>query len=117
MITSAKLSAVRKFQLINYEQIARGSVNKKFNLAVCNFSLIGEESVEKLFTHTTGLLHRNCLFIVQTLHPKIVVGIQPCQDGWRKGSWDGFKSPEIIEPLYVATKEPASIIFIGQAQE
>jgi hypothetical protein len=45
-------------------------------------------------------------------------GIFNTVQSWLKLFTDnGFKSPEIIEPLYPEMQKAASIIFIGQAQE
>lgn len=138
------LSVSGKYQLMSYEDIIQNQLNKKFDVAVCNFSLIGKDSVEGLFAIASNLLHHRGYFIVQTLHPKTTETRRPYQDGWRKGSWDGFssefcnpapwylrtiqswlelftdngfKSPEIIEPLNPVTQKPASIIFIGRTRD
>jgi hypothetical protein len=107
---------------------------------VCNFSLIGNESVDDLFVAVKSLLHPGGTLVVQTLHPLIACGDQPYVDGWRPGSWAGFSGDfvrpapwyfrtleswvrlftangwhleEIREPMHPNTGKPASILFIA----
>jgi 2-polyprenyl-3-methyl-5-hydroxy-6-metoxy-1,4-benzoquinol methylase len=137
------LSVSDKYQLMSYQDLIQNKLNKKFDVAVCNFSLIGKDSVEELFANASQLIHRRGYFIVQTLHPRVAVADLPYEDGWREGSWEGFNgeftnpapwyfrtvqswlklftdngfsSPSIIEPLSPETQKPASIILAGQAQ-
>lgn len=57
---------------------------------VCNFSLLGGESVESMMGAVGGCLGASGHLIVQTLHPLAACGEHPYQDGWREGSWRGF---------------------------
>jgi hypothetical protein len=68
-----------------------------FDAAVCNFSLLGKESVESLSGAIGDYLDTAGSFIVQTLHPVTACGDQPYQDGWRAGNWSGF-SAEFSDP-------------------
>ncbi|MDX1633900.1 MAG: class I SAM-dependent methyltransferase [Marinobacter sp.] len=68
------------------------------DLAVCNFSLIGKESVEAVFRQVRGLLRPGGHVLVQTLHPVTACGDQPYQDGWREGSWAGFDGGFVDPP-------------------
>ena len=63
-----------------------------FDAAVCNFSLLGAESVETLITALPRYLAGPGYLIIQTLHPVAACGEQPYEDGWRAGSWLGFSS-------------------------
>ena len=110
---------------------------------VCNFSLIGKESVEGLLRSMPMLLKPDGSLIVQTLHPLIACGDLPYVDGWRRGSWAGFGETfsdappwyfrtlhtwlelmwtsrltlrEMREPLHPRTGKPASVIFRAQVQ-
>jgi hypothetical protein len=121
--------------------MAQGKLAKKFNAAICNFALLGNESVEALFRTIPGLLTTGGVFIVQTIHPLIGCGDLPYVNGWREGSWAGFSSnftdpapwyfrtleswvklftsngfsiEDIREPLNPKTQKAASIIFIGR---
>lgn len=129
------------FQVLAYEDLSQDSIEGKFDIAVCNFSLLGSESVTKIFNCVTDLLNEDGYFIIQTIHPISGCGDANYEDGWRKGSWKGFSDSftnpppwyfrtletwkalfqhnglnliEILEPLDPKTKTFASIIFIGK---
>jgi 2-polyprenyl-3-methyl-5-hydroxy-6-metoxy-1,4-benzoquinol methylase len=130
-----------RFRQLAYEDVSYQALNEKFDVIVCNFSLLGYESVEHLFSQVPALLNDGGFFIVQTLHPKVVADTGPYEDGWREGSWDGFSAQfvdpapwyfrtleswqslfsksgfdrlEFIEPLNPETNLPASIIFVAR---
>jgi len=141
LIDAAKEKGGGRFRLLAYDDLTLDVINEKFDLIICNFSLLGNESVTHLFQHVPTMLNDGGYFIVQTIHP-----IHGCQenkynDGWREGSWLGFNQQftdpapwyfrtlkswktlfslnnltlkEIIEPLSPKTGNPASIIFIGK---
>lgn len=125
------------FLVASYEDIARGAIEGSFDVVVCNFSLLGKESVETLFKALPARLKIDGVFIVQTPHP-VTTGDQPYIDGWREGSWAGFglgfidPAPwyfrtleswvtlfsdngfgllEIREPIHPETYKPVSVIF------
>ncbi len=129
-----------RFKTLLYEKLTYSEIQEKFDLVVCNFSLLGNESVVGLFKEISSLLNAGGLFIVQTIHPIVGCGAFSYNDGWREGSWAGFsdnfnnpapwyfrtmetwkklyldnsfKLKEIIEPLNPKTQDSASIIFIG----
>jgi 2-polyprenyl-3-methyl-5-hydroxy-6-metoxy-1,4-benzoquinol methylase len=114
-----------------------------FDAAVCNFSLLGRESVDSLIAALPYYLDDPGYLIIQTLHPVAACGEQPYQDGWRAGSWLGFSgdfnSPapwyfrtletwttllqrcgfdilECREPKAAGAVTPASVIWIGKAR-
>lgn len=124
-----------------YEQVADGKLRVLVDVIVCNFGLLGKESVEGVFRAASSLLNSRGSFIVQTLHPVIACGDLPYRDGWREGSWvgfstaftdpapwyfrtlegwvklfvdSGFRLREIREPLHPKTQKPASVIFIAE---
>lgn len=131
-----------RFCVCSYEMIGQAELHAgPFDLAVCNFSLIGKEAVESLLTTLPSYLNEHGRVCIQTLHPVVVTGERPYQDGWRSGSWDGF-GPEFTdpapwyfrtveswlrllrrsgfdilecrEPLHPTTGKPASVIFVGE---
>lgn len=141
LIESARAAGRGSFRLASYEEIANGVLEGAFDVVVCNFSLLGKESVEDLFEAVAPLLRPQGAFIVQTLHPLVSCGDLPYVDGWREGSWDGFRpgftdpAPwyfrtleswvalfaasgfrllEMREPLHPKTQAPASVIFIAE---
>jgi SAM-dependent methyltransferase len=113
-----------------------------FAAAVCNFSLLGRESVESLLGGIGVCLDTPGYLIVQTLHPLAACGDNPYQDGWRAGNWSGFGAEfsdpapwyfrtleswfamlrrsgfevlECREPTAPGAAAPASVIFICKA--
>lgn len=141
LIDQAKAAGGGDFFVTSYEAISQGAVEGLFDVAVCNFSLLGKEAVESLFSAVPSLLNPGGVFIVQTLHPVVVYGNSPYVDGWRDGSWAGFSTEfvdpapwyfrtieswhalflnsgfalrEILEPINPKTHKPASIILVGE---
>ncbi len=111
--------------------------------AVCNFSLLGDESVQSLLGALGHYLVDGGHLIVQTLHPPAACGDRPYRDGWRDGSWQGFGAEfsdpapwyfrtleswfamlrrsgfEVLECREPAARDaiaPSSVIFIGRAR-
>lgn len=130
-------------RVLSYEAIAAGQLQLTANVVVCNFSLLGKESVDGLMCVMAALLELNGSLIVQTLHPLIACGELPYVDGWRTGSWAGFSDAfsdappwyfrtlptwfdllwdsglivrEMQEPLDPRTGKPVSVIFRAQAR-
>jgi 2-polyprenyl-3-methyl-5-hydroxy-6-metoxy-1,4-benzoquinol methylase len=85
------------FTVLEYENISASSIDQQYDLAICNFSLLGKESVEHLFKTLPSILNKSGYFIIQTLHPNISCGELGYVDGWREGSWAGF-SDEFSDP-------------------
>jgi 2-polyprenyl-3-methyl-5-hydroxy-6-metoxy-1,4-benzoquinol methylase len=140
LIDAATTAGGGSFRVASYEEIVHSEFENLFDAIVCNFSLLGKESVEDLFAGAPSLLSPRGKLIVQTLHPFIACGDLPYRDGWRAGSWDGFsaefKDPapwyfrtldswirlfsdsgfhllEMREPVHPKTEKPASVIFIA----
>jgi 2-polyprenyl-3-methyl-5-hydroxy-6-metoxy-1,4-benzoquinol methylase len=81
------------FQVQDYASIAnREWRSGLFDAAVCNFSLLGKESVDSLIAALPSYLGDPGHLIIQTLHPIAACGDEPYEDEWRKGSWLGFSS-------------------------
>lgn len=139
LINNAQQIGSGRFDVVSYADIAAGELREQFDVAVCNFSLLGKESVESLFKAMPLLLNDTGYFVVQTLHPMSSCGQQDYKDGWREGSWQGFNNdftapapwyfrtleswlqlfqksgfakPEIIEPVHPETGQKCAIIFI-----
>jgi hypothetical protein len=125
---------------MSYEDIAGGRLDLQADVAICNFSLLGEDSVAGLFRAAPTYLKPGGTLVVQTMHPVVACGDAPYADGWREGSWagfnDGFTDPppwyfrtlaswvrlfgdhglqlrELREPLHPKTGKPASLILMG----
>ncbi len=106
LVVAAQQAGGGEFHVATYEAIAAGAFRVAVDLMVCNFSLLGKESVEGVFavgrlplrgTAKHPLLNPGGHFVVQTIHPVIGCGESPYQDGWREGSWADF-SDEFTDP-------------------
>jgi 2-polyprenyl-3-methyl-5-hydroxy-6-metoxy-1,4-benzoquinol methylase len=133
-----------RFAVMSYQDIAAGKLHERFDLIVANFSLLGEDSVTRLFAAMPALLSPRGVLIVQTIHPLQACGEFPYGDGWRAGSWVGFGSDfsdpapwyfrtlaswlnlfvghgleliELNEPLHPDRGKPASVIFVGKRSD
>jgi 2-polyprenyl-3-methyl-5-hydroxy-6-metoxy-1,4-benzoquinol methylase len=142
LVEEARRAGGGDFRMLSYEEIATGKLNVSVDAVVCNFALLGKESVEGVFGAVPSLLNSHGTFVVQTLHPVIACGDLPYRDGWREGSWAGFSTDfsnpapwyfrtleswvklfvdsgfrlrEVREPLHPKTQKPASMIFVGEA--
>lgn len=111
LIEQAQLSGNGQFRQVTYEEIANGQLNDSFDTAICNFSLLGHNSTLELFTTFPNLLNSNGRLIVQTLHPLIACGTEAYEDGWRPGSWAGFKGNFVTVPWYFRTLETWVALF------
>jgi 2-polyprenyl-3-methyl-5-hydroxy-6-metoxy-1,4-benzoquinol methylase len=93
LVAAAQISGGGNFQVLDYAAIARGQWRAgPFDVAVCNFSLLGDQSVEALIAGLAAYLANPGYLIIQTLHPVAACGNAPYQDGWRAGNWCGFSS-------------------------
>ena len=71
-----------RFQTLTYQEIAAGCLLEHFDGVVANFSLLGDRSLEELFTVLPRLLAPGGSVLVQTLHPVLACADQPYQDGY-----------------------------------
>jgi 2-polyprenyl-3-methyl-5-hydroxy-6-metoxy-1,4-benzoquinol methylase len=97
LVEKAREQGGGSFHVLEYESFSSNTFMDKFDVAVCNFSLLGKESVAHIFKVIPGILNEGGHFIVQTLHPRVSCGDVSYQDEWREGSWDGF-SDEFVDP-------------------
>lgn len=144
LIEQAQQAGAGDFRVMSYEDVAAGRLKLSVDAVVCNFALLGDESVAGLFGVVRSLLKPHGAFLVQTLHSLTACGDHPYQDGWRQGSWAGFSADfsdaapwyfrtleswirlfakhglrllELREPLHPQTQKPASVIFMAQAAD
>lgn len=130
-----------RFRVLPYAAISADSLEERFDVVVCNFSLLGKDSVDHLLRQLPALMNDGAALIVQTLHPVVACGDLPYQDGWRQGSWAGFSGQfvdpapwyfrtieswqallvnngfnrlAVQEPLNPKTQTPASIVFVAE---
>jgi trans-aconitate methyltransferase len=141
LVEAAQVSGGGEFRVMSYEEIAAGKLQLSVDVAVCNFSLIGEAATAGLLRAAPTYLRRGGTLIVQTVHPLLACGDAPYVDGWREGSWAGFSSDftdappwyfrtmaswvnlfvdsglritSLREPLHPETGKPVSLILMGQ---
>lgn len=123
---------------LDYTAVAAGALDARADVVICNFSLLGEASVDALLRAVPSLLTPHGALLIQTLHPWSACGAGAYRDGWREGSWagcgEGFGEPApwffrtlagwfasfraaglqlhaLHEPLHPQTQRPASVIF------
>jgi 2-polyprenyl-3-methyl-5-hydroxy-6-metoxy-1,4-benzoquinol methylase len=140
LVDAARRAGGGQYHVMSYEDIARGHLQQQVDVAICNFSLIGDESVAGLFRAAPSYLKPGGTLVVQTMHPVVACGDAPYLDGWREGSWAGFNAGftdpppwyfrtlaswvrlfndnglqlrELREPLHPNTGKPASLILMG----
>lgn len=75
------------YRCLSFDELEE-SLTEPFDLAVCNFSLFGEQSVEQLLASLQTRLSPSGTLLVQTLHP-----LMACEgnyrNGWRETRWPG----------------------------
>ncbi|MES1946079.1 methyltransferase family protein [Salinisphaera sp. C84B14] len=69
-----------------YEDLADAEFAEPFDMAVCNFSLLGEDSVDDALAGAARAVVPGGLLVIQTLHPLTACGDRPYIDGWRSAS-------------------------------
>lgn len=141
LVRAAMQSGQGEYKVMKYEDLNSKAINRKYDVMVCNFSLLGKESVEHLFKVATELLTEEGHFVIQTLHPHFSYNSSSYENSWREGNWDGFNDEfidpapwyfrtleawsqlysdngfcitKVIEPINPVTTVPASIIFDGR---
>ncbi|TWT72757.1 bifunctional 3-demethylubiquinone-9 3-methyltransferase/ 2-octaprenyl-6-hydroxy phenol methylase [Posidoniimonas polymericola] len=141
LVEQARAVGGGAFEQHSYDELAAGSVPRRFDAVVCNFSLFTDHSVERLFGRIPEMLNPGGHCVVQTLHPITAPGDLPYKDGWRDGFWDGLgegfldaprwyfrtlaswvrlfsccglKIVQIVEPTAQDGSRPSSLILVGQ---
>ena len=98
LIHAAQAQGGGAFAVCAYHELLTWSARTAqapFDVLVCNFSLLGEESTDAVFGAARALLAPGGCLMVQTLHPcSVENGVS---SGWREGSWAGF-DPRFTDP-------------------
>lgn len=140
LVELARASGGATYACMTYDQLSLGVLDRRFDMAVCNFSLLGLASTEMVIKAMPSLLEPSGTLAIQTLHP-VALEDEPAafRDGWRPGSWGGcgkgFSDPapwyfrtlegwtslfrdaqlqllELSEPRHPETGNPLSLLFI-----
>lgn len=101
-----------QFLTLCYEDLLTALAPRRFDLIVCNFSLLDNEGVSALLKSLPELLDDSASILIQTLNPNTVSQSQEPRDGWRQESWqgigDGFRG---AAPWYFRTLESWHTLF------
>lgn len=91
LVESARQAGAGRFSTMSYEALADHGIDERFDVCVCNFSLLGERATNRLIDAIPTMLNPGGALIVQTLHPWLACGDAAYSDGWREGSWRGIE--------------------------
>jgi len=98
LVERAREAGGGEFRVMDFDAVGAGALaGGEFDVAVANFSLLGDAPVRSLLAALPGLLGKRGRFVLQTLHPLTTTGDGSYRDGWREGSWAGIDG-EFGEP-------------------
>jgi 2-polyprenyl-3-methyl-5-hydroxy-6-metoxy-1,4-benzoquinol methylase len=105
LVAAARALGGGRFEVMSYATLesALDILGGPFDVAVCNFSLLGEDIASTLRA-IRGLIRLNGRLVIQTVHPWSACGDAPYRDGWRTETFDSFAGqfPEAM-PWYFRT--------------
>lgn len=115
LVAEAKARGSKNCQCIAYEALDTVVWPQTFDLAVCNFSLLGE-SVEQPLRSLKQALSASGHLLVQTLHPCFITRGESYCSTWLKGSWEGLpdhlhRQFKDAPPWYFRTLSDWSFVF------
>ena len=143
LVDAARAAGGGRFLAMDYADVANGVLRERADAVICNFSLLGGDSVDALLRVVPSLLAPGGALVVQTLHPPTASGDAPYVDGWRDGSWAGcgegfgqaapwyfrtlagwldalaqagLQVVRMAEPLHPLTGKPASVILVAEVR-
>lgn len=98
------------YRCLSFSEL-EGGLGETFDLAVCNFSLFGEQSVEPLLAALRARLTPGGTLLVQTLHPLMACD-GDYRNGWRETRWpDSDSGFGDAPPWYFRTLESWLALF------
>lgn len=141
LIERAQQAGGGTFRVASFEDLAAGRIAVAAQLAVCNYSLLGKESVQRLLGALPTLLGAHAVLVIQTVHPLMACddGL-PYRSGWREETWSAFRTPfnsaapwyfrtlpdwieslrqgglqltQLREPVHPTTGRPVSLILVA----
>lgn len=92
LVERAKQQGSKDCYCLCYGELGEVEWPHLFDLAVCNFSLLGEDIVAPLRAVRSSLAPSGRL-IVQTLHPCFIGLDGGYRSAWQEGSWQGLPAP------------------------
>lgn len=145
LVDAARRAGDGHFLLARYADLARVLGGARFDVVVCNFSLLGKRSTEDVIRAVPGLLEAGGTLVVQTLHPLAAAESRgPSVSGWRQSEWPVpgalrpdpapwyFRTPadwadlfeshglgpiQVREPPDPVTGVPASVLFLAACRD
>ncbi len=138
LVAAAQLAGGGTFETLSYEAFAAGAPVDPVDLAVCNFSLLGNTATRGVIRRLAVLLPRHGALLIQTLHPLFATDEPIRAESWQVGSWagcdqafgraapwysrslddwcrllegEGFQLRATCEPTHPETGVPCSVIF------
>ncbi|MBD2498451.1 bifunctional 2-polyprenyl-6-hydroxyphenol methylase/3-demethylubiquinol 3-O-methyltransferase UbiG [Nostoc sp. FACHB-280] len=141
MVETALGNGDDRFVVSSYRDLPsqRFGSRQQFDCFICNFSILGENTLAEIAHAGQSLLKPNGKIIIQTLHPHIACCEVAYENGWRETSWQGIGNEEfhpapwyfrtveswigefhlrnyrllrLMEPTHPKTNKPASMLFI-----
>ncbi len=93
LIASARALGGGRFEVMSYAELGSTAhtLGGPFDVAVCNFSLLGED-IMFVLRAIRDLIRWNGWLVIQTVHPWMACGDAPYVDGWRTETFEGFGS-------------------------
>ncbi|WP_286695796.1 class I SAM-dependent methyltransferase [Spongiibacter sp. UBA1325] len=115
LVAEAIARGSKNCQCIAYEALDEVAWPQTFDLAVCNFSLLGE-SVEQPLRSLKRALSASGHLLVQTLHPCFITRGESYYSRWLTGSWEGLPGHlhqqfKDAPPWYFRTLGDWSLVF------
>jgi 2-polyprenyl-3-methyl-5-hydroxy-6-metoxy-1,4-benzoquinol methylase len=91
LIASARALGGGRFEVMSYAELGSTAhtLGGPFDVAVCNFSLLGED-ITFVLRAIGDFIRWNGWLVIQTVHPWMACGDAPYVDGWRIETFEGF---------------------------
>ena len=87
LVASAREQGGGFFYQFTYDDMARGRINLRADVLVCNFSLLGKAPEERMLRRLPSHIEPGGALLIQTVHPQTQ---DDPQAGWREEDWRAF---------------------------
>lgn len=139
LIEAARVAGPENYLCLDYFRLGAELSHERFDLVVCNFSLLGEESTNAALCGAARMLNPGGRLLIQTVHPITLEGAY--RSGWRTEDWvglgrlecsptpwyfhtlsewvsllreTGFTILDIREPIADGANRPSSLILVAE---